>query len=140
MTSSVRIDDDLIKDAEDQGKICSRTMPKQIELWAQIGKKIELNMTPLDLAALIAGNLEVKLVRKKSLPVSMDSVLANIEADRATGALHAKVVQGNIWYEDSKTTPGVLIRRGPSREDLGKFVNGKFKVIKKNQPAKSHKK
>ena len=42
-TSSVRLDQDLVEKATIMGKALNRTMPKQIEHWAQIGEMMEDN-------------------------------------------------------------------------------------------------
>lgn len=42
-TSSVRLDSKLVDEAAVRGKALSRTMPKQIEHWAKVGKMMEDN-------------------------------------------------------------------------------------------------
>lgn len=42
-TSSVRLDSHLVEEAAIRAKALSRTMPKQIEHWAKIGKMMEDN-------------------------------------------------------------------------------------------------
>lgn len=43
MATSVRLDDDLIKDAKTYAEVCKRSVPKQIEHWAEIGRIAEDN-------------------------------------------------------------------------------------------------
>jgi len=43
MATTVKLSDDLIKDAKRYGSIYHRSTPKQIEYWAHIGKIAEEN-------------------------------------------------------------------------------------------------
>lgn len=43
MASSVRLDDGLVKDAQIYATATSRSVPKQIEHWAKIGRMVEDN-------------------------------------------------------------------------------------------------
>lgn len=132
MANPMRLSSELIKDAEKQTKRSLRSVPKQIEYWASIGKKVESSMTPADIAALANGEVEIKILRKKSEPVSFEDVFTGIEADRAASTLAAKVLTGDIWYEESKEHAGLLVRVSASgKRDVGTFKNGKFQIAKK---------
>ncbi len=43
MATSVRLDDDLVSDAKVYGDASKRSVPKQIEHWAEIGRMAEDN-------------------------------------------------------------------------------------------------
>jgi hypothetical protein len=129
MANPIRLSDELIKKAEKEAKSNFRTAPKQIELWASIGQEVESIMTPVDLAALINGEITIQLIRKDSTPISMAQVFNNIEADRKAGALPNKLVSGDTWYEESKAYPEYLIRVSPQGKELGTFKNGRFVVL-----------
>lgn len=43
MTTTIRISDSIIHDAQIFGKIYNRSVPKQIEFWSRIGKIAEEN-------------------------------------------------------------------------------------------------
>jgi hypothetical protein len=43
MTTTLRISDSLVHDAQIYGKIYNRSVPKQIEYWSRIGKIAEEN-------------------------------------------------------------------------------------------------
>lgn len=130
MANPIRLSEKLIEQAEKSCDSNFRTAPKQIEFWATIGKEVTQTLTPADLAALANGEVEVHLVRKKSAPVSMDAVFAEIENDRSNHSLHSKVVRENVWYEESPEHKGYLVRFDSSanRKDLGPFIDGKFRV------------
>lgn len=43
MTTTIRISDSIVHDAQIFGKIYNRSVPKQIEFWSRIGKLAEEN-------------------------------------------------------------------------------------------------
>lgn len=132
MANPMRLSRNLIKDAEKQTKQSLRSVPKQIEFWASIGKEVESSMTPADIAALANGEIEIKIFRKKSEPVKFEDVFTGIEAERAAGNLAPKVLTGDVWYEESKEHVDMLVRVSASgKRDVGFFKNGKFQVAKK---------
>ncbi len=136
MASPIRLNDDLIEDAEDQIKYSFRSVPKQIEFWAMIGKTVEAVMTPADIAALTNGELEIKLLRKKTASINFETVFESLETDRKNGTLKSTMPLGSTWYEESTSHPGLIIRhQSNGKIDLGVFENKKFNPVN-NQPKK----
>jgi hypothetical protein len=134
MSIPIRVSDELMENAKQQIKMSLRSVTKQIEFWANIGKEAEMNMTPADIAALVSGEVEIKIFRKKSEPVDFDSVFGEIESDRKSGKIKEKVIKDSIWYEEDNKFPGMFIRMTKEGgKTLGKFIDGKF------VPEKSHK-
>ncbi len=43
MATSVRLDDNLVTEAKVYADVCKRSIPKQIEYWAEIGRIVEDN-------------------------------------------------------------------------------------------------
>ncbi len=134
MSIPIRVSDELMEDAKQQIKMSLRSVTKQIEFWANIGKEAEMNMTPADIAALVNGEVEIKVLRKKSEPIDFENVFSEIESDRKSGKIKEKVIKDNIWYEENNKIPGMFFRMTKEGgKTLGKFVDGKF------VPEKSHK-
>lgn len=134
MSIPIRVSDELMEDAKQQIKMSLRSVTKQIEFWANIGKEAEMNMTPADIAALVNGEVEIKVLRKKSEPIDFENVFGEIESDRKSGKIKEKVIKDNIWYEENNKIPGMFFRMTKEGgKTLGKFVDGKF------VPEKSHK-
>ena len=134
MSIPIRVSDELMEDAKQQVKMSLRSVTKQIEFWANIGKEAEMNMTPADIAALVNGEVEIKVLRKKSEPIDFENVFSEIESDRKSGKIKEKVIKDNIWYEENNKIPGMFFRMTKEGgKTLGKFVDGKF------VPEKSHK-
>ena len=87
MSIPIRVSDELMEDAKQQIKMSLRSVTKQIEFWANIGKEAEMNMTPADIAALVNGEVEIKVLRKKSEPIDFENVFGEIESDRKSGKI-----------------------------------------------------
>jgi hypothetical protein len=127
MSIPIRVSDELIEIATQHTKLSYRSITKQIEFWAQIGKEAEMNMTPADIVALVNGEVEIKIIRKKSEPVNFDTVFNEIETDRKSGKIKSKVLKDKIWYEENFKNPDTFIRfTNEGAQTIGKFVDGKF--------------
>jgi hypothetical protein len=127
MSIPIRVSDELLEDAKQQIKLSYRSLTKQIEFWAQIGKEAEMNMTPADVAALVNGEVEIKVLRKKSEPIDFDSIFDEVESDRKAGTIKSKVLKDKVWYEESPKNPGMFFRlTNDGEQTLGKFSDGKF--------------
>lgn len=132
MSIPIRVSDELLEGAKQQIKMSLRSVTKQIEFWALIGKEAEVNMTPADVAALVNGEVEIKVLRKKSSPVDFDSVFNEVEADRKAGIIKSKVLKDKVWYEEDDKNPGMFFRMtSEGSKTLVKFVDGKFVPFKK---------
>ena len=127
VSTPIRVSEELLEEAKLQIKRSYRSLAKQIEFWAQIGKEAEVNMTPADVAALVSGEAEIKVFRKKSESVDFDSLFDEVEADRKTGKIKSKVIKDKVWYEESSKNIGLFFRMtNEGEKTLGKFIDGKF--------------
>jgi len=134
MSIPIRVSEELLEEAKKQIKMSCRSLTKQIEFWALIGKEAELNMTPADIAALVNGEAEIKIFRKKSESVDFDNLLDQVETDRKNGTIKSKVLKDKVWYEEHLQHPGLFYRMTHQGEKtIGKFVNGKFVEDKKRK-------
>ena len=61
--TSIRISDDIFHEAQTYGHVFSRSVPKQIEYWAKLGKIVEDNpdLTYEDIKAILLSLEEKKL-------------------------------------------------------------------------------
>jgi hypothetical protein len=129
--SALRLDPDLVHEAEMEGLLHKRTTPKQIEYWAEIGKKISEMVSPEDLMAVAQGMAQLEVKHKTSYPLDVDAVFARVEEERASGYLTEKVTGAKVSYEADPNTPGVLIRiNADGSRGHGYFKNGVFRKIK----------
>ena len=127
MSIALRLNDDLVHEAETEALLHKRTAPKQIEYWAQIGKSVARNASASDLLALMQGFAEVQVNHIPSTPVNPDEVFTAVEQARQDGALRDAVSRSQVIYEASQTHPGLLDRVLPNgHRESGHFRNGEF--------------
>ena len=127
MSIAMRLNDELVHEAEAEALIHKRTAPKQIEYWAQIGKSVARNATASDLLALMQGFARVQVKHNPSVPVNPDEVFAAVEQARQDGSLSRAVNRAQVRYEASQTHPGMLDRvLSNGHRDTGHFRHGEF--------------
>lgn len=54
--ATVRLPEALLESAEEAGKLSNRSRRQQIEFWAEIGRRVEPNITPEQLEAVRNGS------------------------------------------------------------------------------------
>jgi hypothetical protein len=130
MASPLRLNAALIEAAEREGAVQKRSVPRQIEFWAELGKAVESVVGPADVVAVIQGIKRIKVEPVASIAVDPGDVFDSIETDRKSGALGKKVTSAAIYYETSLSRPGLLDRVNAStgERQTGRFHNGEFKV------------
>ncbi len=132
MASPLRLSPALVEAAEKEGALQKRSVPKQIEYWAELGKAVERVVDPTDAVALIQGLRTIKVEPTASTAVNPGDVFGTLETMRKKGRLAEKVTSALIYYEASRSRPGFLdrvdSRTGERR--TGRFLNGEFKVQK----------
>lgn len=127
MSIPLRLNDDLVHDAEAEALVNKRSIPKQIEYWAEIGKAISHNVSSSDLLALMQGLAQVQIAPRTASPVDPESVLASLSQAREEGSLRREVSQARLRYEASPTRPGMLDRIHPDgHRETGHFRDGEF--------------
>ena len=101
-------------------------MPNQIEFWAALGRAVEHRLTATETRDLLSGDRFVARVECASAASpEPDDVFAALEADRASGALAARVARSAARY-DAAGAPEGLVRRvdADGTESFGRFENG----------------
>ena len=129
--SAIRLDPLLIQDAEIEANIHKRTTPKQIEYWADIGRKVSDLINPTDLLAISQGLAHIELKTTESYAINPDEIFSRVEEERASGYLSNHVTRSTISYQASQTQPGLLDRiNADGSREAGHFKNGKFVVVR----------
>lgn len=127
MSTPLRLDDALVRQAELEARLSKRTTPKQIELWAEIGRVVVDELDQRDLVALTQGFVRLRVETTPSGPVDAEAVFAAVQSDRASGALADRVTRATVYYEASRTRPGLLDRVLPDgTRETGSFRDGEF--------------
>ncbi len=127
MSTSLRVNDSLFQDAEVEGSFMNRSTAKQVEFWAELGKRVAQSVTPVDMLALMQGIANVRVELPDSQPIDSEKVFAAVEEARSSYQLGNQVTRGGLYYEASKSRPGLLDRVMPDGvRHVGHFENGSF--------------
>ncbi len=75
MPSPMRLDASLVAAAEREGALQKRSIPKQIEFWAELGKAVEHIIGIEDIIAVTQGLKKIKVEPVLSVSVNSDDIL-----------------------------------------------------------------
>jgi len=127
VSTAIRLDDRLVREAETEALLHRRSTPRQLEYWAQIGKTVAKNATGDELLYLLEGFAEVQVSPRASAPVDADEVFSAVDQAREQGVLARTVTGASVRYEASRKRPGMLNRIGADgQQQTGHFRNGEF--------------
>ncbi len=130
MASPMRLNAALVDAAEREGAIQKRSIPKQIEFWAEIGKAVEHIIDRADVLAVTQGLKRIKLEPIASAPVDSGEVFNSVDTSRSSGTLEKEVTSAAVYYEASLNLPGFIDRvdSATGERQTGRFHNGEFKA------------
>lgn len=130
MHSPLRLNSELVAAAEREGLVQKRSIPKQIEFWAELGRAVERLIDLKDIFAVIQGLKQIRIEPAESMAVNPDEVFNNLETGRQKGELAEKVTSAAVYYEASRTRPGLLdqVNSTTGERRSGQFQSGKFKM------------
>lgn len=131
MTSPMRLSPELVETAGREAMITKRTIPKQIEFWAYLGKAVQNTVDYSDLIAVSQGLKKIRVEPVASSPIEPEDVFAELEKSREDGELSKRVTSTAVYYEASISHPGLLdqVDRATGQRRTGTFRNGKFEII-----------
>jgi len=86
---------------------------KQVEFWAELGKRVAHSVSPTDMLALMQGIAEVRVAVVAPERVDPAQIFAAVEKARLGGQLGQQITRGRTYYEASLTTAGLLDRVTP---------------------------
>lgn len=130
MASPIRLSSDLLESAEREGAVQKRSVPKQIELWAELGRAVSGIVEIGDVFAVLQGLKTLRVKTAATRAVDPNAVFEQLEEYRASGALIDRLTSSDVYYESSDKKPGFLdrVNRKNGTRETGRFVNGKFKA------------
>ena len=130
MASPMRLDSALIAAAEREAAIQKRSIPKQIEFWAELGKAVEHIIGFDDVIAITQGLKRIELEPLVSKSVDADDVFDVLESRRSAGSLAENITGASLYYEASRKRPGFLdrVNTASGQRQTGHFHNGEFKA------------
>lgn len=126
MGRPIRISDEMMHLAEADSVLSKRTPPKQIEFWAEIGRRIEQQLTQSDLTVLLQGFAKVSLAPPGPVHVDPQAVFDQVEAMRDNATLADDITRAAVRYETSPSHPGYIDRLTNGQRETGRFHNGEF--------------
>ncbi len=135
MASPIRLDEKLIQDATAEASVNRRTTPKQIELWAEIGRAVSDRVSPQDLLAITQGLAEIRVDRVQGYTLETKSVLDLVARER--GQLTKRLMSHGPNYQVCTDHPGYLEEVLPDgSRRIGQFEQGEFHPL--DEPSKAH--
>jgi hypothetical protein len=131
MPNPVRLNPELIAAAERAGLVQKRSVPKQIEFWATIGKAVENIIEYSDIFAILQGLKKITIEPVTPVAASPEDVFASLDMRRSSGELAENVTEAEIYYEASKSHAGMLDRVNAMTGErcAGHFSNGEFEAL-----------
>ena len=130
-TKSIRLNSDLIFQAQSAAAVQRRSIPNQLEYWATLGRIISAVIGIEDAFAILQGLKKIRVEPTQTISVDSDTVFNNLEADRAKGFVDKPITSAPFYFEASQKMPGLLDRVNSltGERKTGKFANGKFREI-----------
>lgn len=128
MKSPLRLNSALIVAAQKVGAIQKRSVPNQIEYWAELGRAVERLLEPEDVYAITQGLKKITVEPAASQALNPEEVFVSLEHCRNNGSLAGKTTSAGLYYEISLSRPGFLDRINAStgERQTGRFRGGKF--------------
>ena len=120
---SIRVDEELKQRAEIAAGRSRRSVGKQIEYWAAIGEVVSRCLSDDEVHRLLLGESQIKVVNS-SLPLSIDSLVSEIDSRRSRGQLSALEFGSGPYVEADPEKPGSI-----------RFVDGQGEVVVKSLEA-----
>jgi len=122
MSQPVKLSDALVLDARLAGEIVERSIARQVEFWARLGRSVEL---------LLEGRQVLALCRNatvRPLSACLESVDSPEGRQRVTDFLQS---QPFPHYQPHPHRAGMLVRIDTDgRRTVGRFVNRQFRPVK----------
>jgi hypothetical protein len=130
-TRSLRIDENLVIEAQRQAKVQRRSINGQIEYWASLGKAIASKISTADAFAVTQGLKEIRLESSRNIAIDPEAVLNDLEQDRTRGFPGKPVTSAPCYFETSLSHPGLLdkVDTVSGKRQTGRFHNGSFEAL-----------
>jgi len=130
MTTAVRLDNILVRQAAAEGAVHRRSTPKQIEYWADIGRIVAGEVSAEDLIAIAQGIRQVRVEPVVAEPLSSEDLWTEVDQTRESGELSRSIARGRVVYQVSDDKPGYLQAIHPDgTREVGQFRNGRFEAV-----------
>ncbi|NOY94532.1 MAG: hypothetical protein GXP55_25425 [Deltaproteobacteria bacterium] len=130
LSKPMRLDRDLVEQATAVARRQKRTVPRQIEYWAELGRAVGEVLDPDTLIAVREGLARIEVEAAPSVRVDAAEVLGQIESMRSSGQLAREIGGDRVHYQASAAHPGLLEELTPDGgRRLGRFRDGLFVAL-----------
>jgi hypothetical protein len=124
-SNPIRIDKELFEQAAAEADRQKRSIPKQVEYWAELGQICDGLITHADAIRLREGLLKIE--PDDTTPIDADEVFADLDVARESRSLKNLITQAKAIYQASEQHAGYLEQIDTGGNVLvGQFKNGKF--------------
>ncbi len=125
--SVLRLKAALFKEAEAEGALMKRSAAKQVEFWAELGKRIAHLISPNDMLVIMQGLAQVRVELPDSKAVNADQVFAAVDKASLSQDPGKTISRDAPYFESSQSRPGLLDQVMPDgSRQTGHFKEGKF--------------
>jgi len=130
MASPMRLNSDLIEAAKMEGMVQKRSIPMQIEYWAELGRAVEGIIDLKDVFAVMQGVKTIRLESAFSAPIDPSDVFNDLEKNSRSKDVSSKLTAAPFYYEASRSRAGLLDRVNvkTGERQTGHFENGEFRA------------
>ena len=128
-TKSIRLNTELINQAQSVANVQRRSISNQVEYWATLGRIVSSVIGIEDAFAILQGLKKIRVEPPQTISIESDTVFNKLEADRANGFVDKPVTSAPFYFEASQKIPGLLDRVNclTGERKTGKFEKGEFK-------------
>ncbi len=123
----VRLRPALYQAAAHYADIEHRSIAKQVEYWAEIGRWMATSVDQNSIYALLAGTASLDVNHQQSINVSTDDMLRDLAEAKKSGSIKDRILGADVIYDAAPNNPQ-LIRRTEAQGSVsfGSFVDGRF--------------
>ncbi len=125
----IKIADELVKIAQDESKVAGRSLTKQIEHWAQIGRAVETLLHAPEVSALkrTAGGTPVAALAMPEVKTALETIIQTLIASPSRTDIVAFLRESQQPLYSASNQPGKVVEVRPGgRRVCGRIVNRKF--------------
>ncbi len=105
-----------------------RSIPKQIEYWAEIGRWMATKIGDREIYALLANNATINVTMEPTAVVSVDQAHSALEKSRSSGTLGNAIHSEFIYDTDPSNPDFIRETTANGSQRYGEFVDGEFVV------------
>jgi hypothetical protein len=137
-TSPMRLNEQLVREAQTVSALLNRSAAEQIEYWSELGKRVSAELTPAQTIQIMTGIGKIVVETPHYEPLDVLALASEVEADSQAGALSQELLdRGQTLYSPAAEGGGVLKACYPDgTSEKGRFTDGKFKPLRKKTVVK----